>query len=411
VRNPPVLDRRPPPALRGGLKKTTKKRRRRRISGGQAPSGGAATPAATGRWGAVPAARAVAFGLGLLAIGSVAWLYLLYPSERGPGSGHAVEIVVARDPSPTDLARALAAAGVLSSPRLFAIWVRASGGTTGIVEGVHLVTDDASPREILVRLERRIGGGSARITFPEGWTRFDMARRLEDKHVVSLRAFLDATTDTSLLRELGVDGDSAEGFLFPATYDLAFDSDARDVVRRMKREFDRRWDILSRSRGASLTDVMTSAKMNIRDVVTLGSMVEKEAAADEERPVIASVFLNRLRDPAFKPKRLECDPTASYGCLAMPEKAASCARFTGKATATIEHDPDNPYSTYTHEGLPPGPIANPGAKSLEAVMAPAQTPYLFFVARGDGHHTFSETLEAHNAAVHDAGPHNPAGPK
>src|SRR5258708_16487443 len=108
---------------------------------------------------------------------------------------------------------------------------------------------------------------------------------------------------------------------------------------------------------------MTSAKMTVRDVVTLASMVEKEAAADDERPTIASVFLNRLRDPLFKPKRLECDPTAAYGCLAMPERAPSCATFSGKPTAAIEHDPDNPYSTYTHEGLPPGPIPNAGSRS------------------------------------------------
>lgn len=355
--------------------------------------------------------RAIVLGLGLAVVASAAWLFVLYPSERGPGEGHAVEISVSRDTSPTDLARTLAAAGVVSSARLFALWLRVSGGTGGVVEGVHLMTDDATPREVLARLERRAGAGSARVTFPEGWTRFDMARRLEEKRVVSLREFLDATTDAALLRELGLDGESAEGFLFPATYDLALDSDARDVVRRMKREFDRRWDILSRSRGASLTDVMTSAKMSIRDVVTLGSMVEKEAALDEERPVIASVFLNRLRDPAFKPKRLECDPTANYGCLVMPEKAASCAAFTGKATAAIEHDPDNPYSTYTHEGLPPGPIANPGAKSLEAVMAPANTPYFFFVARGEGRHAFSATFEAHNAAVHDAGARSAVGPR
>jgi UPF0755 protein len=171
----------------------------------------------------------------------------------------------------------------------------------------------------------------------------------------------------------------------------------------MKREFDRRWDIASRAHSATLNDVMTSASLAIRDVVTLASMVEKEAAVDEERPLIASVFLNRLRDPAFHPKRLECDPTASYGCLVAPEKAASCAGFTGKATAAIEHDPDNPYSTYTHEGLPPGPIANPGAKALEAVMAPANTRYFYFVAKGDGHSTFSETYEAHSGAVRDAG--------
>lgn len=389
--------------------KKTRKKRGKRTKPGRASARTSVAPEPRAGRTALVATRAVGLALSLAVLGMTAWLFVLYPSERGPGDGHASEIVIARDCSPVNLARTLAAAGAISSPRLFAFWVRVSGGTAGLVEGTHLVTDDASPREILARLERRNGGGSTRVTFPEGWTRFDMARRLEEKHVVSLRAFLDATTDEALLRELGVDGESAEGFLFPATYDLALDSDACDVVRRMKREFDRRWDILSHSRGASLTEVMTSAKMSVRDVVTLGSMVEKEAAADDERPIIASVFLNRLRDPAFKPRHLECDPTASYGCLAMPEKAASCTGFTGKATAAIEHDPDNPYSTYTHEGLPPGPIANPGAKSLDAVMAPAQTQYFFFVARGDGHHTFSSTFEAHNAAVHDAGPRNPAG--
>jgi UPF0755 protein len=258
----------------------------------------------------------------------------------------------------------------------------------------------------MARLERHAGGGSARVTFPEGWTRFDMARRLQDRHVVALRDFLDATTASPLLRELGIEGDSAEGFLFPATYDFTLDDDPADVVRRMKREFDRRWDVMSRVHSAALADVMASARMSVRDVVTLASLVEKEAASDDERPIIASVFLNRLRDPGFKPKHLECDPTAAYGCIAEPEKAASCAAFTGKATAAIEHDLDNPYSTYTHEGLPPGPIANPGAKSLDAAAAPSSTHYLFFVARGEGRHLFTETYEAHLAAVRNAGAHH-----
>jgi UPF0755 protein len=283
------------------------------------------------------------------------------------------------------------------------MWLRLTGGAGSVVPGMHLLTDDASPRALMSRLERRSGGGSVRVTFPEGWTRFDMARRLQERHVVSLRGFLGATTDPALLHELGVTGDSAEGFLFPATYDLALDSDARDVVRRLKREFDRRWDSLSHLHQATLNDVMTSAGLGVREVVVLASMVEKEAAADDERPLVASVFLNRLRDPTFHPKRLECDPTASYGCLVAPENVPSCAGFAGKATAAIEHDPDNPYSTYTHEGLPPGPIANPGARALEAVMAPASTKYLYFVAKGDGHSTFSETYEAHASAVRDGG--------
>jgi UPF0755 protein len=356
-------------------------------------------------------ARWIALAFAVLALALSVWLFVLFPAERNPGQGRAVEISVARDPKPGALAATLAAAGIVSSPRLFALWVRATGGAHRVVEGKHLLTDDATPRELMARLERRATAGSARVTFPEGWTRFDMARRLEEKDVVPLREFLDATTDAALLRDLGVEGVSVEGFLFPATYELPLDSDARDVVRRMKREFDRRWDLISRAHGATLNDVMTSAQMTVRDVVTLASMVEKEAVADDERPVIASVFLNRMRDPAFKPKHLECDPTASYGCLVSPEKATSCAEFTGRATAAIEHDPDNPYSTYTHEGLPPGPIANPGARSLEAAMSPASSHFFYFVARGDGRHAFSETYQAHLAAVRAAGARSSVGAK
>jgi UPF0755 protein len=384
------------PRREGG--KASRRRRKRRKTADATPSGRppprilARSP---GRW--------VAGGLALLAFAASTWLFLLYPAERGPGEGRAVELVIPHAPGASDLAALLGDAGLVASPHLFAVWVRATGGTGGVVEGTHLLTDDATPRELMARLERHAGGGSVKVTFPEGWTRFDMARRLQDRHVVSLREFLVATTDPALLHDLGVTGDSAEGFLFPATYDLSLDSDARDVVRRMKHEFDRRWDIVSHAHSATLNDVMTSASLGVREVVTLASMVEKEAAVDDERPIIASVFLNRLRDPAFHPKRLECDPTASYGCLVAPEKALSCAGFTGKATAAIEHDPDNPYSTYTHEGLPPGPIANPGSRALEAVMAPAVTRYFYFVAKGDGHSTFSETYEAHSGAVRDAG--------
>ena len=183
--------------------------------------------------------------LALAAAAASTWLFALYPAEHGPGEGRAVEVIIPRGPGANGLAAILASAGVVASPHLFAVWVRATGGASDVVEGTHLLTDDATPRELMARLERHPGGGSVRVTFPEGWTRFDMARRLQDKHVVSLREFLEATTDVSLLHELGLTGDTAEGFLFPATYDLSLDSDARDVVRRMKHEFDRRWDILS----------------------------------------------------------------------------------------------------------------------------------------------------------------------
>jgi UPF0755 protein len=338
--------------------------------------------------------------LGVVALVGLAAIALLaiYPTWRGPGAGREVELALMGDESTDALASRLESAGLVTDPRLFSLYLRFSSAGRP-TKGTHLLTDDLTPREILARLARKGSAIKVKVTIPEGWTRFDIGKRMQSLHVCTQKALVEATIDHALLDEMHVDGDSAEGFLFPATYDLPLDSDPADIVRRMKREFDRRWDLLSRAQGASLNDVMTSARLGIRDVVALASMVEKEAVADDERPVIASVFLNRLRDPLFKPKHLECDPTASYGCLVSPEKAASCATFTGKATAGIEHDPDNPYSTYTHEGLPPGPISNPGAKSLEAAMAPATTHYYFFVARGEGRHTFSETYEAHLGAV------------
>ncbi|HEV3193852.1 MAG TPA: endolytic transglycosylase MltG, partial [Polyangiaceae bacterium] len=326
------------------------RRRKRRRKAAAIPLAPSVTASLRRRYGARNWLLAVGV---LLTCAPLGWLFVLYPLERGPGEGRAAEVVVPHNPSPHDIAATLAAAGVVARPHLFALWMRLTGGAHWVVEGHHLVTDDASPRELLARLERRGASATARVTFPEGWTRFEMAHRLEEKHVVTLRSFLNATSDASLMRELGLEGDSAEGFLFPATYDLPLDSDGRDIVRRMKREFDRRWDLLSRAHSASLTDVMSSAGLSVHDLVTLSSMVEKEAAVDDERPIIASVFLNRLRDPSFRPKHLECDPTASYGCLVAPERAPSCADFSGKATAAIQHDRDNPYSTYTHEGLPP----------------------------------------------------------
>jgi UPF0755 protein len=326
-------------------------------------------------------------------------LLFVYPSTRGPGSGRDVELVFPGDDSSEQLAGRLAAAGLVAHPRLFMWYLRATGGAPKVAPGAHLLTDDLSPREILQRLERRGRALHVRVVVPEGFTRFDIAKRMQAQHVCSAKAFLEASADRTLLAEIRVEGESAEGFLFPATYDLVADSDAADVVRRMKLEFDKRWASLEQHHGSGLLDLESSLGWTKRDIVTLASMVEKEAAVDEERPIIASVFLNRLRDPSFKRKVLQSDPTSGYGCLAMREKIPACASYAGKVTHDINMDPANAYSTYVHEKLPPGPIANPGVKSIAAVLAPANTRYFFFVARGEGRHTFSETLEAHNAAI------------
>jgi UPF0755 protein len=340
-------------------------------------------------------------GIGTLFVLVVAFamITLVYPRTPGPGPGAAFEVDVhAKDAA--ELAEVLHRAGLVDNVRLFTWYVRLTGGIGSVVSGKHLLTSDASPREIMHRLERR-GSEHAKIVIPEGWTRFDIAKRLDASHVCTTHAFLVATTNEKLLADLHISA-TAEGYLFPATYDLELDSDPEDVVRQMVHLFDKRYDALAEKHDAGLKELSDTLGWGRREIVILASMIEKEAVMDDERAVIASVFLNRLRDPSFMPKRLQCDPTAGYGCLV--GDAPSCIGYSGKITHDMNVDPENAYSTYVHDGLPPGPIGNPGAKSIEAVMSPALTHYFFFVAKGGGRHTFSETLGNHNAAVHgDAG--------
>jgi UPF0755 protein len=342
----------------------------------------------------------VAIVLGALFAAAATYLLVIYPSGAGPGTGKDVELTLERDEPRASVIDKLERAGLLGSRLRFAIYVSLSAPT--FTPGPHLLTDDASPQEIVRRLERLGAATKVKVTIPEGWNRFDIAKRLQTLHVASQSAFLAASVDPTLLRELALDGESAEGFLFPATYDLAKDSDPREIVRRLKTEFDKRYGLLEQNHRLGIANLEGTLGWSRREIVTMASMLEKEAAVDEERPIIASVFLNRLRDPAFRRKVLQCDPTSGYGCLVLKERVPACAGYAGKITHAINTDPLNTYSTYVHEGLPPGPIANPGVKSLQAVLAPVSTKYLYFVTRGEGRrHAFSETLEEHNTAVKD----------
>ncbi|WP_394849477.1 endolytic transglycosylase MltG [Pendulispora brunnea] len=326
-------------------------------------------------------------------------LVVLYPARRGPGSGREVDLVLMGDESPEALAGKLAGAGLVADARFFAWYIRASGASGKVAKGSHFLTDDLSPNELLTRVEKRGAAAKVKVTIPEGFTSFDVAKRLHAQRVCSKTAFLEATRDRRLLAELRIDGDSAEGFLFPLTYELPQDSLAEDVVRRMKTEFERRYATLEERHASSVLDLGQTLHWSTRQIVTLASMIEKEAVVDDERPIIASVFLNRLRDPKFTPKLLQCDPTAGYGCLLDPTRSPACAAYAGKITHDIVADPTNPYNTYKREGLPPGPISNPGTKSLEAVMNASSTHYFYFVAKGGGRHHFSETYASHSAAT------------
>lgn len=309
----------------------------------------------------------------------------------GLGSGAAAEMLASLD--------------LTSSPRTLAAFFDATGGAGSFIPGPHLLERGWSAWQIRRALERSSRRAMVKVVIPEGYHLYGVAKRLEQQRILSEEAFIRASTDPALLRDVGVipPGESAirsaEGYLFPATYDLYVDTHPADILRRMVDESTRRWRRLEVAHAASVARLKSDLGWGRHEILTLASIVEKEAVVDAERPLIASVFLNRLTDPSFPSRRLQSDPTAMYGCVATPELAPSCAGFQGKATPAINRDPANPYSTYTHAALPPGPIANPGARSVEAVLEPAKTGYFYFVASGKGRHTFSRDYAAHNQAI------------
>jgi len=339
---------------------------------------------------------------GLLLALSPLWLWSVL---SGPGSGQALVIQVPKGANSTELGDLLVARGALLSPRLFRAYLALLDPEFELTPGEHLLNDPASPRQLVQRLARGPGRSSERVTLPEGFQSLQIGQRLERAEVCTLAAFQRALVDPPLLAELGIEGASAEGYLFPASYGLLVDSDAREVVRVFVAEAKKRIQKLLEAHPGRLAELRRDFGFGERDVVTLASMIEKEARAPEERPLIASVFFNRLRDPEFRPPRmLQSDPTASYGCLmaSASVEIPSCAGFHGSVTPAMLRDAQNPYNTSRHPGLPPGPIANPGEPSIEAVLAPAQTDYLYFVAKGAGHHAFSRTFAEHRDAVEAA---------
>jgi len=350
---------------------------------------------------------------GLVTAGALAMAFV-YPRTQSspapvaspaPSESRLVVLVLAADESRGDVARKLGQAGLLDDPWLF----------TGYLElqrivpapGVHLLPRGLSHGELAARLARR--GQSEKVVVPEGWTRFDIARRLAEHEVCDRVAFLAATQDPALLSRLRLKGDSAEGFLFPATYDLPKDSDPEKLVERFVQELEKRLETTERKTPEGRLLLARTLGFGTLEILTLASVVEREAAVAEERPLIASVFLNRLRDPSFPRHVLQSDPTSGYGCVRARElfelklspapAPSSCAEYIGRILPVMNQDPQNPYSTYSHEGLPPGPIANPGQASIAAVLAPAETNYLYFVAKGAGRHAFSATFEEHKKNI------------
>jgi UPF0755 protein len=316
----------------------------------------------------------------LVALAFGAYLIIARSEEPYKGYEGAEQFVeVPAGASPNTIARRLAAAGVVRDLATFRYALARSGQARRLKAGEYRFDRPLRAREVIDILAR--GAVYLRpITFREGLSIRQMAALYEQAGLGSRGDFAKAASNTSLINDLDPDARDLEGYLFPNTYSLPRAAGAAQLVEQM----------LSAFRAALTPDLTTRAAgrgLSVRELVTLASIIEKETGKPEERPVVAAVYSNRLRIGMG----LQCDPTVIYAL----ERAG---RYTGNLTREDLRF-DSPYNTYRYAGLPPGPIASPGRASLQAAVAPADVPYIYFVSRNDGSHAFATTLDDHNRNV------------
>ncbi len=281
------------------------------------------------------------------------------------------------------IATELQSAGVIRSADAFVLW-HYFHRKRSLKAGEYLFEKSATSLDV----HRRLAHGDVyfhTVVIPEGYNMFDIAHALQDAGLGSSEEFLKVTTsDTALIADLAPDAKTLEGYLFPNTYEFTRMQTMQDMAAAMVKQFHQ----VAREIGLTTDSQSVGPPGNdLQQTVILASIIEKETAAPEERPLVASVYNNRLA----RHIALQADPSVIYAEL-----------LQGSYSGALHHADmqfNSAYNTYTHPGLPPGPIGNPGKTSLEAAMHPADTNYFYFVSNGNGHHRFAHSLEEHNRNV------------
>ncbi|HWR02841.1 MAG TPA: endolytic transglycosylase MltG [Humidesulfovibrio sp.] len=303
-------------------------------------------------------------------------VYFLGPAEA-PGR----EAVVLIRPGMTlpAIARELESQGLIRNAQALVLIAKLNGHMASAKAGEFLLSSGWPAQEIL-RVITTTNGIQHKVVVREGLPWWMAAKLFEAENLTDRESFEQASKNATLLQKYAIPADSAEGFLFPETYQLPRTQadNGTAVVEAMLREFDRQ--------AKKLWPQGPPPAAELRRIVILASLVERETGDAAERPRIAGVFMNRLR----LGMRLQCDPTTIYGLG---------PAFDGDLKRAHLEDAQNPYNTYAHAGLPPGPICSPGLASLQAALNPEAHDYIYFVAKGDGTHEFSATLDEHNRAV------------
>ncbi len=317
---------------------------------------------------------------------SLLGIYLRFRQEDidAPASDDSTPVIFTVQPGETaaTIATRLERQGLIRDAELFRLLLRYYGVDEELEAGEYQLRPNMTMDEIIARLQHG-RFKAALVVIPEGWRAEEIAWLLEEKGIVDSDEFMrlvrEGAYDYEFLRDRPY-GSSLEGYLFPDTYRVPPRFNAADFIDLMLKTFDARFTPQMRQAAAA-------KGWTIHEVVTLASIVEREAVVASERPIIAGVFINRLEAGM----KLDADPTVQYALGYQGEG------MWWKTPLLLEDlEIDSPYNTYLNAGLPPGPICNPGLASIQAVLEPAETDYLYFVAVGDGSHVFARTLEEHN---------------
>lgn len=297
----------------------------------------------------------------------------------GGGNPHGppIRVTVPAGASLPIVSDSLARRGIVTSAPKFRRYARAQDAAAKIKPGIYEFRAGESWKVIVGKLVRG-DVVKARIVVPEGWTARQIAARVAAQLGGNADSIYAHLADTAAARKYAVPGPTLEGYLYPATYVFSLGTPVETAIREMVQRYKAAWTLQMRAQ-------LAARGMSERDAVALASIVEREAKDWRERPTIAAVYRNRLQ----KNMRLQADPTVQY---------ALGQQRTRLLYRDISSVAANPYNTYTHAGLPPGPIASPSQGAIQAALAPAAVDYLYFVARPNGTHVFTRTLAEHNAA-------------
>lgn len=310
----------------------------------------------------------------------LALLTVLTLGCSGQGSGPVEQFTVPRGAGFAQVADSLEAHGLIGSRMVFTLVARFGGYDRALRPGVYQFRRGDGAKTILQALrDGRVL--TVKVTIPEGFTLIDIGVLLEERLEIPADSFLARARDTAQLRDLRIPAPTAEGFLPADTYHLPAGIDAGEALRLLAAHLDNIWD-------PAWDSILTATGRTRTEVLTLASIVEGEAAVDDERPVIAGVYSNRIR----LGMPLQADPTVQY----------AIQLATGSRKPRLfnrDYEFPSRYNTYLHPGLPPGPVGAPGRKSIEAALQPADVPWLYFVASGGGRHTFTRTYGEHLRAV------------